>query len=243
MNILKLRKDRIKIFLDSKLTVSTEIFSPIHKHNYCEIHLVERGKICINVGTQEYVVEENQAILIPADTFHSVWSESQQLKHFAFFTDCECRGSVRKSFMPGLFSALFDQIENRTVSESVCNHLIFIQNELWPESLFLSQPVQDYNLLIGEYLSTNYNRNIHLTDLAELLHLSEMQTQRIVKRCTGKTFGENLLMYRMLSAKELMETGGMTLREIGEYVGYESYSGFWKAYKKYFRESKEAAPL
>ena len=88
-------------------------------------------------------------------------------------------------------------------------------------------------LQIREFFSLHYNKSIQLSDLAKELHLSNMQTQRIVKKYTDKTFGENLLIQRMTIAENLMETSDMSLLEISEYVGYHSYCGFWKAYKKY----------
>ena len=53
------------------------------------------------------------------------------------------------------------------------------------------------------------------------------------------TFGEYLLHQRMTVVQNLMETTSMTLTEIARYVGYNSYCGFWKAYKK-FKQEKES---
>jgi transcriptional regulator GlxA family with amidase domain len=62
----------------------------------------------------------------------------------------------------------------------------------------------------------------------------------VLRKYTGQTFGENLLRQRMTVAENLMETTGLSLRAISEYVGYESYGGFWKAYKRFKERAGEA---
>ena len=71
-----------------------------------------------------------------------------------------------------------------------------------------------------------------LCDLAEIPHLSERQTERLVIKHMGKSFKEALLDIRTEMAKKLMETTDMPMSEIAKSVGYKSYAGFWKAMKK-----------
>ena len=111
--------------------------------------------------------------------------------------------------------------------------MFFVLSELTAKNIFKLYPVKDYTLQIREFFSLNYHRNIRLSDLAAELFLSTMQTQRVVKKYTGRTFGENLLQQRMTVAENLMQTTDMSMAEIAEYVGYNSYCGFWKAYKKF----------
>jgi len=116
MNILKRKKEDRKIFLNSDLKISTNFISPIHKHGYSEIHVVEEGEVHISMGRKEYRLSRNQAILIPADTFHTVWAADTQLRHFAFFTECHCEEAVQKSFVPGFFTELFTTAINGAYS-------------------------------------------------------------------------------------------------------------------------------
>jgi len=49
----------------------------------------------------------------------------------------------------------------------------------------------------------------------------------------GCSFREQLAKKRIEVAKRLMDNSNLTLDEISRYVGYKSYSGFYKALKKY----------
>ena len=53
-----------------------------------------------------------------------------------------------------------------------------------------------------------------------------------------KNFSEELTARRMLAADHLIKDGRLSLAEVAETVGYQTYSGFWKAYKK-FKEAEK----
>ena len=91
----------------------------------------------------------------------------------------------------------------------------------------------DYGFLIHEFFSLHYSEDLHLCDLAQFLHLSERQTERLVIEHTGNTFRNELTAIRMTIAKKLLTSSQMSLTEISQYVGYKSYAGFWKALNKY----------
>jgi len=47
------------------------------------------------------------------------------------------------------------------------------------------------------------------------------------------TFKKMLIHTRMTTARHMENTTDLPLSKIAEYVGYSSYSGFWKAYKDF----------
>ena len=95
-----------------------------------------------------------------------------------------------------------------------------------------AEKIVDYSFIIEEYLKINYARDIKLSDLASELNLSEKHTERLIKKYTGNTFKQELASIRIKTAQMLLASTDMTMTEISEYVGYNSYSGFYKAYKK-----------
>ena len=105
---------------------------------------------------------------------------------------------------------------------------------LFPELSAPVTPMMDTAFIIHEFFSRGYNLDLRLSDLAELLHLSEKQTARLVEIHTGKTFKQALIAQRMNNARHLIALGEMSFAEIGEQLGYQSYAGFYKAYFKYF---------
>ena len=216
-----------------QLILNNILITNIHNHLYSEIHIIHKGEAVFIIDGVEYIVSENSAILIPPYCYHTVEAKTSPIERICFHAECDSNQIIVKSIPYGLISEIAAKIKEEEDIYSIYNHLFFILNELTSNNRFKLSPVKDYILQIREFFSLNYHRNIHLSDLAEELFLSSMQTQRLVKKYTGKTFGENLLTQRMTVAENLMKTTDMSLAEIAEYVGYSSYCGFWKAYKKY----------
>ena len=92
--------------------------------------------------------------------------------------------------------------------------------------------------MLLRYLDSNYNENITLASLAKIVGLSPKQVQRIIQNETGNTFLEELTARRMQAARYLEENTDMSATEIAHYVGYNSYSGYWKARKNYLDSQK-----
>ena len=87
-------------------------------------------------------------------------------------------------------------------------------------------------LMIENYLNANYTKNIKLYDLAGELYLSTKQTERMVQQIYGRSFLKQVLRMRIKSAKELLSESELEIRAIAEKVGYQSYNGFYLAFKR-----------
>lgn len=222
-----------KIFFDSSCNTFTP--SNIHQHGHCEIQVVGSGSVEVTVNNKKILVNENEAILIPDTAFHSTACTAVPESFFGFqlehhHTDVSVV-KLPDTFVKDFFKKLKQGVEKNDASLYI-NQLIFITAELIKYNEAEDCP-KDCKYIISEFFSLNYNKNITVADLAKELSLSSVQAQRIIKKHTGKTFGENLLEYRMTVANNLIETTDMTMEDVAAYVGYSSYSGFWKAYKKY----------
>ncbi len=86
--------------------------------------------------------------------------------------------------------------------------------------------------MIEEYFNEYYMENISLKNLAERLYLSEKQTDKMIKKAFGEGFREHLCRIRLHVAKKLLKDTEMEIREIAEMVGYQSYNGFYMAFKE-----------
>lgn len=84
---------------------------------------------------------------------------------------------------------------------------------------------------IENYINNNFKNDITLNNLAIHLHLSEKQTDRILKKLTGLSFGKLLLKKRMERARELILHSEKSINEIANEIGYSSYNGFYIAFK------------
>ena len=212
----------------------------LHDHPFGEVQIITDGEVVFTIDGSPHTVSRGGAIFIPAGIYHAVDPEPQSEAspmRIVFYLETNAKVLTVKQFPTELIADLCEKIA-RLENGSVHRHLFFLISELLEENEFKSTPFFDHEVLIREFFSLNYDKNIRLHELAQALCLSDMQAQRIVKKLTGKTFGENLLYQRMTVAENLMRKAEMPLSDIARYVGYNSYCGFWKAYKKYRHEQE-----
>lgn len=77
------------------------------------------------------------------------------------------------------------------------------------------------------------NPQLTLKSMAEQIHLSTKQVERICNRIFGCPFGTLLARQRMYAAKHLIEEG-YKLADVAEAVGYNSYTAFYRCYKSFY---------
>ena len=115
--------------------------------------------------------------------------------------------------------------------------LMYLMNLLQPDIFCKAEERRDDIGVILSFIHENYNRDISLADVAAATDLSQRQVQRLIRQETNKTFLQQLTHQRLKIAALLMDHSDMALEEIAAYVGYQSYSGFWKVWQKYKNET------
>lgn len=89
-----------------------------------------------------------------------------------------------------------------------------------------------------EYIDNNYTlADISLEMLSEELHFSVSYLGKLFRDMTGKSIKEYITEKRVEQAKELLETTGMKVKDIGEMIGYPNTQSFIKIFKKYHGET------
>jgi len=223
----------IKAFFSNGFNITDTNITPTHRHRYAEVHIVVEGQIKYTVENEECILEKGMALLIPTKKFHNLVSIDENTKFVAFQIDLKYDDLKNCRLSPQIFEGFLDSIKADFGNvERLIPYVYWIISELISDIPVAVKENTDYSYLIYEFFSDNYNKDISVADLARALHISEKQTQRIIKRETGNTFLKELTFYRMKMAEYFVNTTNMPMNEIAEYVGYDSYSGFWKAYNK-----------
>ena len=89
-----------------------------------------------------------------------------------------------------------------------------------------------------QYVQNNYNRDISMAEVAEMVSMSYSYFSRVFKEQLHQSFSEYVLSVRMREAKRLMEEDpAIKIKEVAELVGYESVYTFSRAYKQYYHVS------
>lgn len=83
------------------------------------------------------------------------------------------------------------------------------------------------------YLTANYSKRIHIPDLAEMEHLSVSRYNDLFKRQMGLPPTRYILELRMSSAKELLGSTDLPVKQIGSMCGYDDPHFFSKTFRAY----------
>ncbi len=84
---------------------------------------------------------------------------------------------------------------------------------------------------IAEYITSNYNKNIHIDELAKKAHLSPTHFRRLFKAHTGRSPKQFITSVKISQAKRLL-TQGYPIKQSADMVGYDDVFYFMKVFKK-----------
>lgn len=85
-----------------------------------------------------------------------------------------------------------------------------------------------------QYISSNFDRPLSLSDIAEHLRLSEYYVSHIFSMETGFTFSSYVTQVRMERAAELLHGLKNNISDVAYRVGYGNQAYFGKVFLKYF---------
>ncbi len=223
-----------KVFLQAGFMPNHSPAGVFHEHAHTEVHVICKGSVCFSLVDRELILDAPAMLLIPAGTYHSVarndggLSTAFQLGH----------GVAQLRMMPldeGIVHSFVDVIQSGVSSgdyTAIHAYITLLCQLGIPSPAVTADAIHDQRFLINEFFTQNYARDVKLADLAQILNLSQRQTERLVEAYTGNSFSGELTARRMTMARLLKSTTSMPLTEIARYVGYSSYAGFWKAMKK-----------
>ncbi|MBO5315666.1 MAG: helix-turn-helix domain-containing protein [Clostridia bacterium] len=214
-------------------------FAP-HIHNYAEIHFFLGDDCSFLIDERDITVSSGTMVSIPKNMYH-VPRISNGTQHCAFQIDLPISEFKSVNISTGLIEEFFKEInnlENSNDHSRIASYISLFASFFIKAKKLHANRSTDYGFIIDSFLGLNYSKPIHLADLAEELHISTKQAERLVVLHTGCTFNTALTNNRIRAAEHLMKTTSLSISEIANLVGYESHSGFWKAYKRYREQRK-----
>ena len=103
-----------------------------------------------------------------------------------------------------------------------------ISTPLYEKEKTEEDPIQ----LTISYINENFSKNLHLEDLAEKASLSPYYFTKLFARRTGMTPYQYLISTRLSSAKFLLKSSLMSIKEIAFTSGFTDVSTFCSSFKK-----------
>ena len=84
------------------------------------------------------------------------------------------------------------------------------------------------------WIKEHWDQPISLRDVAGALNVNSAYLSRLFKRYTGKTIVDFINELKMERAKEMIEEGGQSLKEISYNLGFQNYNYFYRLFKKVY---------
>ena len=162
-----------------------------------------------------------------------------------FFENCFPLGDNSLSYLLRKISSSFDELKKNTSKFGVdfffkvSEILIFSQQETFKEIKRIDgvkkstkSELYDRVLKAKEFINDNWKKNISLTSLARLVHMSPYHFHRTFSTVFKSTPLQYHKHIRMRMANTLLKKGSHSISEIAILTGYENVHSFSKAFKK-----------
>ena len=231
-----------------------------HFHSAYEIHICMEGCMHITVEEEHYDLLPHDLCIIAPGRVHYVQMESDAVGmgfRFCFSSSGREKGEDAALFASA-FSNTRDEfvVRNCDVLEKYVIHASenmknggssFITSSLLFLTLYdlVDRIIQKEDPVDGtdcdssdialserieNYINSNYNRKMTLFDLAEHINFCTRQTERMIKKLFGMTYGELLSQKRLAVARLLLRTTDRSLDEIAAACGFEDKSYFCRRF-------------
>ncbi len=229
-------KKTYKFFLQSGFYLNQLPPASLHSHKYTEIHVFSSPDITFTLDDKRFLSSSGNVLIIPGGVFHTFSEPTDDNFHAAFQVDYPAKKCALYKIGEGTVNDFFNEKALCAQSNDhsrIASYLSLFASYIDQNDSIKAEPLNDYAFLIHEFFSSFYSQNVHLNDLADFLHISPRHAERLVIKYTGNTFNKHLTQTRLNFARKLLEKNELSLNEIATLVGYQSYSGFWKAFKKF----------
>ena len=240
-----------------------------HFHSAYEFQYVIEGSLSLKTNSTQTVVEKGQFVLIPPDVFHwtelssttsryavlfSISSSSACDNNFSFLDSIDrpiistspdidfyakrvysaSRNNDApyriKHYLEGLFIILSDFVESM-IEKEACTTFTRVKPR---------QSSLEVRGIIDDILTLYYNESGMLGKIAGTLHMSKRNAARVVYKLFSCPLKDLVTRQRMNCALSFITDTDLPLCDISLKVGYNTYSAFYKAFKKYYGKPPES---
>lgn len=212
------------------------------------IHYVLSGKGYYNGNP----VLEGQGFLITAETMHLYEPDENDPWEYVWFVTkdpalAEYFPYYRADAKTGVFSYDFKE-----TAEDLKKYLLANFDRIFPYSALLEifmkifknhnrvdaidpekSNAQIYTDFAANYIRSNYHRKITVSQLTNLLGISQPYLYRIFEKAYGTSPKQFLTNHRIRQAKKLLKETNLTVAQIAASVGFEDAFTFSRCFSKY----------
>lgn len=241
---------------------SPAYYQSMHSHILAELFVCREGEILIDTPDSMLVLHANDAALIPPGIPHYKVTDNTYLQYSAIRFSCKHHNQpgttdLYKQFIPFFQGKEIIMYRNQPeIIRSVSQIISLAENRgsLLPairtvelllaldkqqansiqteNSPFLSD--SDYNRIsiLEQWLSISFMQPCTQSEIAQKLHVSPRQLDRIARKHLGMSFHQAIMARRITAAEKMLLTTDMTAEKICFAVGFSSLSGFYREFNR-----------
>ncbi len=221
-------------------------FGPGKRNEYI-IHYVLSGKGIFNGNS----VTEGKGFLIIPDDFEYyypskeepwefIWiiSEDEKMKDIFSYFDADAKSGIFNFEKAEEFSEVKDYLiknKNRVINGGEMLELFFklFKTVFDKEKKITAKScAENYVAFAVRYIKSNCHRDVTVSELTEILGVSQPYLFKIFKEFTGKSPKEFITDIKMKEAKRLLSETNLLISEVASSVGYADALAFSKCFSK-----------
>lgn len=229
---------------------------PLHHHDYYELEIVAEGEMFHECNGKGMMLRRGDVyILSPNDVHRLVPTQKATIYNLCIYTE-QCSKSIARLLLDeeyprfgrvddsvmeeisALHSALRDVLNStgqyRGARTSALTTLLVSRLFEMSDAEISLQTDQSYSTIAKamSFIEANLANQITLEEVAAASGYSRTYFIRLFKEIVGINFKYYLERERIELASDLLEMEEMSITEIAYAVGFNSFSSFWRAFKK-----------
>lgn len=208
------------------------IFQKEIKHSYCIYTTSDENRLyyLVTGGHADEAAEFVRELSEQNLSQNISQSEHKKLQRFIYLTIIRAMETKQincRELMGDLYIDLLSAIDSMEILETD-NYIFLLLNKL--DEYFKSSRKFDINEITA-YIDKHYSEDIYLDVLARRFGVSEKYISKLFKDSLNIGFHDYLSNARVSAAKELLAGTDENVIKIGEMVGFNNYSTFFRTFK------------
>lgn len=217
---------------------------PKEKIYFYELTFVLDGELTYIADGETYVLKKNDVILLPPDTvrlrpkkFDAIWYVS-----FNFTLLPNVQLNLSKFIYKGISNDI-----KRMLSAFPQNYISISYNHSKEKLVCMAEYIlfelldfntsnsnNEYVTNAIKYIDSHVNQKLSLQSISKVIGISKEYLANIFKKEMGCTVTCFINDRKMYLAKDIISTNEMSLNDLSNYLGFDSYSYFSKLFKHHF---------
>ena len=227
-----------------------------NKRDYYLLHFIANGKGTYTVGGKTFQLQKNELFLIRPneETVYQADKEEPWEYYFVAFHGIHAEKMVRAV---DWIDRYIMRPKNHQFVRSIMRSIYAVKKpELWGEYMVLGNLYMLLANLVKEseqnktdelkssqedalnqaidFIKHNYERGIHVADIADAVNMHRVSLYRLFKECLNVSVEQYLQNYRMDKAVFLLQNFDIPIMDICMRVGMFDYPHFCRQFKRHF---------